>query len=115
MELDFERQAMLGDPMPKKLDIADSCAYIALKYLYLAYKNKLMTRQEAKKEKDVILYNYFPAKSALIALNRDNEKLRNKIGEQSEEYKNHPSIQNADKLYAAFYNLPENWRECIEK
>lgn len=111
IEFDFERQAMHGQPLPKELDIADSCLYIALKNLYAMYKNKLISRKDAKEEKQRLIYNWKSDKSKIEFLNRDSEVLKDKIGAASENYKNNPSIENADKLYAAIYNLNDDWRE----
>lgn len=111
MEFDFERQAMAGELCPKELDIADTCAYIALKNLYAMFKQNLISRKDATEEKKRIVYNWAKDKSKLDFLNRDGEELRNRIGIASEEYKNNPTIENADRLYAAFYNLPDDWRE----
>lgn len=111
MEFEFERQAMDGKPLPQGLDIADSCLYIALKNLYAMYRNKLISRKDATEEKKRLVYNWETDKSKIDFLNRDSEALRDKIGAASEDYKNNPSIENADKLYAALYNLPNDWRE----
>ena len=111
MEFDFERQAMQGQPLPKGLDIADSCIYIALKNLYAMYRNKLISRKDAKEEKQRLIYNWTTDKSKIEFLNRDSDELKDKIDAASENYKNNPSIKNADKLYAAIYNLHDDWRE----
>ena len=111
MEFDFERQAMQGQPLPKELDIADSCLYISLKNLYAMYRNKLISREYAKEEKRRLIYNWKADKSKIEFLNRDSAVLKDKIGAASENYKNNPSIENADKLYAAIYNLADDWRE----
>ena len=105
MELPFERQAIKGEPCPKRLDIADTCAYIALKNLYKMYKNKLISRAEAKKEKETIIYNWSTNKSKLDFINRESEALANKIDFAANEFKNNPNVENAEKLYKAFYNL----------
>ena len=110
-EFPFERQAMQGQPLPERLDIADSCLYVALKNLYAMYHSKLISRKDATEEKRRLIYNWETDKSKLDFLNRESEALRDKIGAASEDYKNNPSIENGDKLYAAFYNIPENWRE----
>lgn len=111
MELAFERQAMQGQPLPKGLDIADSCLYIALKNLYAMYRSKLISRKDATEEKRRLIYNWTTDKSKIEALNRDNEALREKIGVASDSYMENPSIETADALYAALYNLPNNWRK----
>lgn len=38
MEFEFERNAMKNEHCPKGLDIADTAAYMALKYLYAMYR-----------------------------------------------------------------------------
>ena len=114
MEFDFEKQAMNGDPLPKGLDIADSCLYIALKNLYAMYRDKLISRKNAIEEKKRLVYNWETDKAKIEFLNRDSETLRDKIGAASEDYKNNPCAETADKLYASFYNLPDNWRDSDE-
>ena len=109
-EFSFEREAMQGKPLPKGLDIADSCLYIALKNLYAMYHSKLISRKDATEEKKRLIYNWTTDKSKIECLNRDSEVLRCRIGIASEDYKRNPCIETADKLYAAFYNLPDDWR-----
>lgn len=111
MEFTFERQAMDGKPVPQGLDIADSCLYIALKNLYAMYRRELISRKDATEEKKRLIYNWTTDKSKIEFLNRDSEALRDKISVASENYKENPCIENADKLYAAFYNLPDDWRD----
>ena len=110
-EFTFEREAMQGNPLPQGLDIADSCLYVALKNLYAMYQNKLISRKDATEEKRRLVYNWTTDKAKIDFLNRDSETLRDKIAAASEEYKNNPCVETADKLYAAFYNLPDDWRE----
>ena len=109
-EFSFEREAMQGQPLPKGLDIADSCLYIALKNLYAMYHSKLISRKDATEEKKRLIYNWTTDKSKIECLNRDSEVLRCRIGIASEDYKRNPCIETADKLHAAFYNLPDDWR-----
>ena len=114
MEFAFEREAMQGQPVPKGLDIADSCLYVSLKNLYAMYRNKLISRKDATEEKKRLVYNWETDKAKIEFLNRDSEMLRGKISVASENYKNNPCIETADKLYSAFYNLPDNWRGSDE-
>ena len=109
-EFTFEREAMQGNPLPQGLDIADSCLYVALKNLYAMYRNKLISRKDATEEKRRLVYNWTTDKSKIKALNRENEALREKIGVASDAYRDNPSIETADALYAALYNLPTDWR-----
>ena len=110
MEFTFERMAMKGDPLPKDLDIADSCLYVALKNLYAMYYEKLISRSAATEEKKTLVRNWKEDKSKLEFLYRDSKALNEKIGSASKEYKSNPCLETADKLYAAFYNLPDDWR-----
>ena len=109
-EFDFEKEAMQGKPLPKGIDIADSCLYVALKNLYAMYREKLISRKDATEEKKRLIYNWTTDKSKIEFLDRDADALRDKIGTASEDYKNNPCIETAEKLYAAFYNLSDDWR-----
>lgn len=115
MQVEFEKEAMHGNPLPKGLDVADSCLYIALKNLYAMYRRGLISRKDATEEKKRLLRNWETDKSKIEFLNRESDELRNKIGEAEEKYKNDPCIENADNLYAALYNLPNNWRTKIKE
>ena len=110
MEFSFEHAAMKGDPLPKKLDIADSCLYMGLKYIYAMYKVGLLQRETAREEKRTLVFNWKKNKSEVEFLNRENEALSFRIKNASERYMKSPSIETADELYAAFYNLEKDWR-----
>ena len=115
MQVEFEKDAMRGDPLPKWLDVADSCLYIALKNLYAMYRKGLISRKDATEEKKRLIKNWTTDKSKIEFLNRESDELRNKICEAAETYKNVPCVENADRLYAALYNLPNNWRTEIKE
>ena len=111
MEFEFERQAMRNEPCPKRLDIVDTATYMALRCLYAMYKRGLISREKATAEKETIVFNWKTDKSKLEFLNRKSEALKNKIGAASAEYAKAPTIENAEKLYCALYNLSDDWRE----
>lgn len=111
MVFSFEKSAMNGKPVPKDLDAADAGLYMGLKSLYAMHKAGLMDRRTATDEKQNLVFCHQKSKSQLEFLNRESEALRGRIQKASENYKNNRTLENADKLYAAFYNLPENWRE----
>lgn len=115
MQVEFEKDAMHGEPLPKGLDVADSCLYVALKNLYAMYRKNLINRKDATEEKRRLICNWTTDKSKIEFLNRESDELRDKIGEAAEKYKNAPCIENADNLYAALYNLPNNWRTEIKE
>ena len=106
---------MHGNLLPKGLDIADSCLYVALKNLYAMYRHGLISRKDATEEKKRLMQNWTTDKSKIEFLNRESDALRGKIGTASEDYKNNPCIETADKLYAALYNLTNNWRTKIKE
>ena len=115
MQVEFEKDAMRGEPLQKGLDVADSCLYIALKNLYAMYRHGLISRKDATEEKKRLMQNWTTEKSKIEFLNRESDGLKSKIGVASEDYKNNPCIETADKLYAAFYNLPDDWRTKIKE
>ena len=115
MQVEFEKDAMHGKPLPKCLDVADSCLYIALKNLYAMYRKGLISRKDASEEKKILLQNWETDKSKIEFLNRESDELRNKIGDAAEKYKNVPCIENAENLYAALYNLTNDWRTEIKE
>ena len=115
MEFDFERQAMKGDPVPKGLDVADSCLYVGLKNIYSMYKHRLINRKEAKEEKETLVYNWTKNKSQVDFLSRESLNLNERISKAAYEYRNNPSVETADNLYAAFYNLSKDWRKNEQK
>ncbi len=111
MEIPFERDAMIGKPTPLNLDVADTCLYVALKYLYTAYRRGLISREQGAEEKKRLVFNWAEDKSKVQFLDRQSQALKDKIGAAADRYKSEPTIENADKLYAAFYNLPDDWRQ----
>lgn len=111
MQFEFELQAMRGEPCPKGLDVVETNVYMALRNLYALYRRGEITRALAREEKNTIMFNMVRDKSKLDFLNRQSEALRKKIGKASKEYVNNPSVETADELYRAFYNLPKNWRQ----
>ena len=115
MQIEFEKDAMHGEPLPKWLDIADSCLYIALKNLYAMYRKGLISRKDATEEKRRLICNWTTDKSKIEFLNRESDAMRGKIGTASEDYKNNPCIETSEKLYAALYNLPNDWRMKIKE
>lgn len=110
MEFEFERKAMSGEQLPKGLDVADSCLFLSLKNLYAMYRNNAISRKDAAQEKKRLVYNWTKDKSKIEFLEREALALNQRIKVAAQEYKNNPCQKNADNLYAAFYNLPENWR-----
>jgi len=110
MELPFdERLAMHGEPMPKKLPLTDQKLYIALRGLYQQYHSGALNREQASREKKLLIDAWQSDKSI------DDQTLRiaalwKRIEPRAQEYTTAPSQETADRFYAAVYNLRENWR-----
>ena len=113
-EFPFERAAMNDEDMPIGLDIADACFYTALRIIYKAYHNGAIDRKSGTELKKQLTRDYVRDKSAVEFLKRSTLALNDRIKKASEEYKSNRTLENADKLYAAFYNLPDNWRDLDE-
>lgn len=113
MEFPFERQAMKGDPVPHDLDVADTCAYIALTHIYAGYKAGLFNKLEAREKKEAIVNAWNLHKSKIEFVERKSEALMGRIKEAADNYVWDTTIENAEKMYAAFFNLRENWREDL--
>jgi hypothetical protein len=54
----YEKQAMRGDPMPEGMDYPDQILYLSLSLLYARYRMKQITREQASKEKNMLLDEY---------------------------------------------------------
>ena len=109
-EFTFERAAMNDEDMPSGLDIADACFYTALRIIYKAYHNGAIDRKAGTELKNQLTRAYVIDKSKVEFLNRSALALNDRIKKASEAYKSNRTLENADELYAAFYNLPDDWR-----
>lgn len=111
MEFPFERDARAGKPPSKYFDIADLCAYIAMQHLYALYDDGRIDINTARDEKKTVYDSWVFHKSAVDFVNREGHLGSIKIKSAFAAYKEKPTRENADKMYAAFYNLSDDWRE----
>ena len=109
-EFPFERAAMNDEDMPRGLDIADACFYTALRIIYKAYHNGAIDRKAGTELKKQLTRAYVSDKSEVEFLKRSALSLNDRIKKASEAYKSNRTLENADELYAAFYNLSDDWR-----
>ena len=109
-EFTFERAAMNDEDMPRGLDIADACFYTSLRLIYKAYHNGLIDREAGTGLKKPLTRAYVRDKSEVEFLKLSALALNDKIKKASEAYKSNRTLENADELYAAFYNLSDDWR-----
>lgn len=110
MNIEIEKAAMRGEPLPKGLNGSEQLAYLSMRNLYERYKCKQISSEEAKVEKQIILNT--------LANNKTHEKLLEYTREMwlnidmaSNKYAKNPTIENADAFYAAVYKLPKDWRK----
>ncbi len=108
MDLEFEKAAMRNDPMPQGLRLSEQKAYTSLRNLYAQYFLNLISLETAKAEKQEIKRALATERSKEEFLDRENKVLAKRIKEASERYKEKQTIENANRLYAAFYNLAED-------
>jgi hypothetical protein len=104
-EFPFERAAMNYEDMPPGLDIADACFYTALRIVYKAYHNGVIDRKTGVELKNQLSRAYKSDKSEVEFLKRSALALNDRIKKASEAYKSNRTLENADELYNAFYNL----------
>lgn len=104
-EFPFEHAAMNNKDMPSGLDIADACFYTALRIIYKAYHNGVIDRKTGVELKKQLARAYVSDKSEVEFLERSALALNERIKKASEAYKANRTLENADELYNAFYNL----------
>lgn len=104
-EFPFERAAMNDEDMPHGLDIADACFYTALRIIYKAYHNGVIGREIGVELKKQLARAYVSDKSKVEFLERSALALNDRIKKASETYKSDRTLEKADELYNAFYNL----------
>lgn len=104
-EFPFERAAMNDEDMPHGLDIADACFYTALRIIYKAYHDGAIDRKTGTELKKQLTRAYVSDKSEVEFLERSALALNERIKNASEAYKANRTLENADELYNAFYNL----------
>lgn len=109
VELPFERAAMRGEEIPSELCLAEQRAFLALRILYTEYRKGNIERERASREKKKIV-NQLEQEIKTDELNAKIAQLWKHIESPAREYSLNPSIENADRFYAAVYNLPNDWR-----
>ena len=56
--IDIEKIAMHNDDMPDGLNSAEQLLFLSLRFLYESYNRKMITREQASKEKQSILSRF---------------------------------------------------------
>ena len=109
-EFPWERKALKGDPLPEGLNAAEARLYMSLRSLYQWYKEGHISKEGARGEKEILVRTY----------ERDIAEIRGcravcdlivRAETPAQEYAKAPTAENAEQLFRAVYNLPENWRD----
>lgn len=106
--MEYERDAINGKPMPKGLSGYDQGVYLALRALYANYHAKVVTREEAMREKRLILREFGEARRRMRfdrELSDHTVNLWKTIGDYNGAYCRERTLDNADALSKAIYGL----------
>lgn len=104
-ELSYERIAMAGGEMPDGLDWPDRQVFLGLRSLYWQYKNGIVDRETAKKEKIKLLQGYDFQKWQDSFCTQFVEKIK-RTEAARQEYRKNRTLENADALILAMENAP---------
>lgn len=104
-ELPFERIAMVGGEMPDDLDWYDRQLFLMLRTLYWQYKNGIVDRETASREKRKLLKNR-DFQLFQENLTKDIAKKIVETEEARKEYRKNRTLENADAVILAFEGVP---------
>lgn len=96
-EFEYERKAMVGEEMPKGLRFAGQHYYLGLRMLYNQYKNGVIDRETAKREKMQLFKTYeYDLMWEEIADGYIQQRKNSEISRA--EYRKNPCHENAIKI-----------------
>lgn len=70
----WEKEAMQGNPMPEGLLLADQMAYTVLRNIYRSYYGKVLSREQAAREKNILRREYERAVKDMAFWDKVNQK-----------------------------------------
>ena len=100
-EFVYERLAMRGEEMPSGLDSPDQTMYLKMRLLYDSYKKGVITREQATKEKAMLMRQH-ELDCSLYQLDMRWLKSLSKTEIARMEYRKNRTLENADKLVMCF-------------
>lgn len=107
---DLERAAMKNEPMPDGLKIYDQMYFQALRYLYLQYNSRQMSREQGTKEKQrmkVERDRLARESESVVAYSKYYADTYTALAQASSTYAKERTLENADAMYTALYhNIP---------
>lgn len=104
-ELPYERIAMAGGEMPDDLDWYDRQLFLMLRTLYWQYKNGIVDRETASREKHKLLKNR-DFQLFQENLTKDIAKKIVDTEEARRQYRKNRTLENADAVILAFEGVP---------
>lgn len=109
-EFEYERQAMAGGEMPDGLEWYDRQLFLMLRTLYWQYKQGIVDRETASREKRKLLQD---RDFQLFQDNytKDIAKKLMETGEARAEYRKNRTLENADAIILAFEGAPVTFNE----
>lgn len=110
----FERAAYLRQPMPDGLCLSEQKAFLALRFLYAEFDRGVISKEQAALEKQMLI-RQLDHEIKIDKLNERIAQLWKRIEIPASEYSLNPSVEVADKFYAAVYGLPDDWRNSNNK
>lgn len=105
--LPYETAAMRGDPMPEGLKSYDITMFQNLTLLYKRYREKMIDREQATKEKKTLLEAYRIEKFGYSVL-EENIEISKRLEAAASAYVYNPCVETADMMYEAFYGIKRN-------
>ena len=103
MEIPFEKLSMQNAPPPKELSGVELLAYLSACHIYEQYHANKITRNEGTKMKKRIVEALQSATAK-----QNNDALRwARTENATRNYMQNKTIENADKMHNAFYNLSD--------
>lgn len=97
LELPYEKIAMSGGEMPKGMDYPDQILFLELRLLYNSYRQQLIDRETATREK-VELLRVYEAHKIVDSMGKEwvDQIRRTELARAA--YRKNKTIENADKL-----------------
>ena len=106
-EFEYERQAMAGEEMPDGLRFAGQLYYLALRMLYKQFRDGIIDRETATREKRKLLHTY---EYDLMWENIADEFIQNRNNSEfaRAEYRKNPCHENAVKIIESIEGVKWN-------
>lgn len=109
-ELPYERIAMAGGEMPDNLEWYDRQMFLCLRMLYNQFKQHIVDRETASKEKAKLLQDY-SLKKFQEDFTKDIAKKIMDTEQARQEYRKNRTLENADAIILAFEGVPVTFNE----